>query len=214
VSDEWAQLRAEMAGCRRCLEAGFFITPRAVFSGPAPAPLMLVGQAPGITEAQAGRPFNASAGRRLFQWLAQAGLDEAGFRAHHYMTAVTKCYPGRHPKGKGDRRPSRAEQELCRPYLDRELELVQPKVVLAIGGLAIETLLGRALPLEDAVGQAFQIDGRWILPLPHPSGASLWHNRPENRERIGRALERLRTELLPLAEGGTQGAGSTEQNAF
>lgn len=187
-----------MRACRKCLDAGFGITAGAVFSGPAPAPLMLVGQAPGVTEAQVKRPFNASAGKRLFQWLAEAGLDEAVFRATFLMSAVTKCYPGKQPGGKGDRRPGRVEQALCRPFLDRELALVQPRVLLAVGGLAIDTLLGRHLALEQAVGRAFCVGGRWVLPLPHPSGASLWPNRPENRERIGRALAILREDLSVL----------------
>ncbi len=190
-----------MRACRKCLAAGYEITPGAVFSGPAPAALMLVGQAPGVTEAQAGRPFSASSGQRLFQWLAEADFEEAGFRARCYMTAVTKCYPGKHAKGKGDRKPSRAEQKLCRPFLDQELALVQPKVLLAVGGLAIETLLGHRLRLDEAVGHVFQVDGRWILPLPHPSGASLWPNRPENRARIQQALTLLRGELVPLLQG-------------
>lgn len=200
MPDPWTALQAEMRACHKCLEAGYSITPGAVFSGPAPAPLMLLGQAPGITEAQVKRPFNASAGRRLFQWLAEAGLDEGDFRARFHMSAVTKCYPGKQLKGKGDRRPTRAEQKLCRPFLERELALVQPRVLLAVGGLAIETLLGQALPLEEAVGRVFHREGRWILPLPHPSGASLWPNRPENRARLAQALALLRDELAPLVQ--------------
>jgi uracil-DNA glycosylase len=198
MNEEWAGLQAEMRACRRCLEAGFDVAVGAVFSGPAPARLMLVGQAPGVTEAQVKRPFNASAGLRLFRWLADAGLDESEFRSSYYMSAVTKCYPGKHPSGKGDRRPGRAEQALCRPFLERELALVRPRVVLAVGGLAIETLLGRPVVLDEAVGQVFSMDGRTILPLPHPSGASLWPNRPENRARIAQAMTILREELAPL----------------
>lgn len=194
----YGDLCRAMRACRRCLQAGYEITPGAIFSGPAPAPLMLVGQAPGVTEVQAQRPFNASSGRRLFQWLDGAGLDEAAFRAGYYMTAVTKCYPGKHPTGKGDRKPSRAEQALCRPFLDRELALVAPRVVLAVGGLAIETLLGRRLRLDEAVGNVYEVDGRRVLPLPHPSGASLWPNKPQNQARIERAVELLREELLPF----------------
>lgn len=201
MADEWATLRAEMRACRRCLEAGYDIVAGAVFSGPAPSPLMLVGQAPGVTEAQVKRPFNASSGTRLFQWLAEAGFEETEFRARYYMTAVTKCYPGKHPKGKGDRKPSRAEQALCRPFLERELALVQPRVLLAVGGLAIETLLDRRLRLDQAVGQVFEVNGRHVLPLPHPSGASLWPNRPENQARITQALALLREELAPLVPG-------------
>jgi uracil-DNA glycosylase len=199
VSDEWATLEADMRACRRCLEAGYAIAPGAVFSGPAPAPLMLVGQAPGITEAQVKRPFNASAGRRLFQWLAEAGFDEATFRAGYHMTAVTKCYPGKHPSGRGDRKPSRAEQRLCRPFLGRELALVRPRLLLAVGGLAIETLLGRPIRLEEAVGHLFEVDGRQILPLPHSSGASLWTNLPENQARLRQALALLRDMKRLLA---------------
>jgi uracil-DNA glycosylase family 4 len=113
---------------------------------------------------------------------------------------VTKCYPGKHPKGKGDRKPSRAEQKLCRPFLNRELALVQPSVLLAVGGLAIETLLGQRLRLDEAVGRAFMVDGRHILPLPHPSGASLWPNQPENQARLQQALALLRAELVPLLQ--------------
>jgi len=196
----WAALQAKMRACRACLEAGYEIEAGAIFSGPAPAPLMLIGQAPGITEAQVKRPFNASSGTRLFQWLARAGLEEDDFRRRYYMTAVTKCYPGKHPKGKGDRKPSTAEQRLCRPFLDREIELVQPRVILAVGGLAIETVLGRKVRLEEAVGQKFEVDGRLVLPLPHPSGASLWLNQPENQARLARALAILKDELLPLVE--------------
>jgi uracil-DNA glycosylase len=159
---------------------------------------MLVGQAPGVTEAEAKRPFNASSGTRLFQWLAEADLAEADFRTCYYMTAVTKCYPGKHPKGKGDRRPSRDEQRHCRPFLVREMALVRPRVLLAVGGLAIETLLDRKLRLDQAVGRAFEVDGRWVLPLPHPSGASLWPNAPENQARIRQALTLLKDEFVPL----------------
>jgi uracil-DNA glycosylase family 4 len=194
-------LKESMRACRICLEAGFDIIPGAVFSGPAPSPLMLVGQAPGITEAQTKRPFNASSGARLFRWLGDAGVCEAGFRSRFYMTAVTKCYPGKGRGGKGDRKPSRIEQGLCRPYLDQELALVQPRLILAVGGLAIETLLGRKLPLDEAVGRIFALDGRRILPLPHPSGASLWPNFAENQARLQQALELLRQELAPVLEG-------------
>ncbi len=204
MTDEWTALQAEMRACRKCLEAGYDIVPGAVFSGPATAPLMLVGQAPGVTEAQVKRPFNASSGTRLFQWLAEAGFEEDHFRASYYMTAVTKCYPGKHPKGKGDRKPTRAEQKLCRPFLERELALVQPRVLLAVGGLAIETILGQKLKLTEAVGHIFEVEGRKVLPLPHPSGASLWPNRPANQARIERALALLREELVPLLRG--QGA--------
>jgi uracil-DNA glycosylase len=172
-----------------------------VFSGPVTATLVIVGQAPGITEVQAGRPFNGSSGRRLFAWLAEAGWEETEFRATQYMTAVTKCYPGKSPGGKGDRVPTRAEQRLCAPFLERELALVRPKVVVPVGGLAVRRFLG-SVRLADVVGRVIrQPDGRWIVPLSHPSGASLWLNRPENRERVTRALAHIRRLSLDLVPG-------------
>jgi uracil-DNA glycosylase len=185
-------LHTEMRACRRCLEAGFSITPGAIFSGPASARVMIVGQAPGVTEVEAQRPFNASSGRRLFQWLAEAGWDEDDFRATQYMTAITKCYPGKSPAGKGDRAPCRAEQKLCAPFLERELALIAPEVIIPVGGLAIRRFLGKT-KLVDVVGTAVQAaQGRWIVPLPHPSGASLWLNKPEHQVLVQRAIEYLR----------------------
>ena len=205
-----AALHTEMRACRRCLEAGYPITPGAVFSGPSTAEVMIVGQAPGITETQVGRPFNGPSGRRLFQWLAQAGWEEDEFRATQYMSAVTKCYPGKSSGGKGDRAPTRGEQKLCGPFLERELAIVRPQIVVPVGGLAVRRFLG-SVKLAHVVGHVMRSDheqhengqGFWIVPLPHPSGASLWLNRAENRERVDQALvhlERLYQQLRASGE--------------
>jgi uracil-DNA glycosylase len=190
-----------------------------VFSGRATAGVMLIGQAPGITEVVAKRPFNAGSGRRLFQWLGAAGWNEEDFRARHYMTAVTKCYPGRSQAGKGDRVPSRAEQVMCRPYLEQEINLIRPRLMILVGGLAIKLLYPASARLKDIIGSAayfppesvidpvnfdlsqaerlpeFAADkdglGRWVVPLPHPSGASLWPNKAKNRQLIDRAIQIL-----------------------
>jgi uracil-DNA glycosylase len=153
---------------------------------------MIVGQAPGVTECETSRPFNGASGQRLFDWLAEAGWEESAFRAAQYMTAVTKCYPGKSPNGKGDRAPTRAEQELCAPYLKQELALVQPRVVVPVGSLAVRRFLG-AVRLTDVVGAVVEgSEGRRIVPLPHPSGVNLWLNRPENQARVADALAHLR----------------------
>ena len=146
------------------------------------------GQAPGITEKEAGRPFNAGSGKRLFHWLAEAGIDESWFRATQYMTSVTKCYPGRAHSGSGDRVPSRAEQRLCRPYLDEEIALLDPALILPVGRLAISLFYPVELPLEEMIGTQKQVDGRWVVPLPHPSGASRWHQIEENRAHVRQAV--------------------------
>lgn len=214
-----AALHAEMRACRRCLEAGHAITAGAIFRGTSAARAMLIGQAPGITEVEAKRPFNAGSGRRLFQWLGEAGWDEDDFRARHYMTAVTKCYPGRTGSGRGDRVPSKAEQALCRPFLDREISLVRPELMILVGGLAIKLLFPASLRLDEIIGTAvyfapealvdpvqFNIkqgerltafdpaldpNGRWVVPLPHPSGASAWPHLPGNQALIDQAIKLL-----------------------
>jgi len=181
------EVHARLRSCRLCLDAGHDIFPRAIFSGSSTAAIMTIGQAPGITEKEAGRPFNAGSGKRLFQWLAEAGIDETWFRTTQYMTAVTKCYPGRARGGSGDRVPSRAEQAFCRPYLDAEIRLINPRLIIPIGKLAIGLFYGTDQTLETIIGTRKQVDARWIIPLPHSSGASRWHQIPENRQRIRQA---------------------------
>lgn len=187
-----------MSACRMCIHSGFPVTPRAVFSGQVGAQVMIVGQAPGSTEQETGRPFNAGSGRRLFAWLAQAGLEEQPFRDRHYMTSITKCYPGRAASGSGDRPPTPAEQALCRPFLLTEVELLDPPIVLPVGRLAIAVLLGPGAALQAVVGREFTANGRWIIPLPHPSGASRWHQNEANRRKIAEAMRLLRQRLARL----------------
>jgi len=190
AQSELAALHDEIAACRRCAKAGYSVesVSHLVVSGPADARLMVVGQAPPSERSSHGRPFSGPAGQRLFQWLAEAGWEEEDFRARCYITAITKCYPGK--AAKGDRRPTAAEQKLCRPFLDRELALVRPEVIVLVGGLAIQTFLGQN-GLEDIVGKVIvRADVRYV-PLPHPSGASLWLNAPHNQARVHKALRGL-----------------------
>ena len=182
-------LHERLRACRLCLEAGYAIYPRAIFSGSISARILLLGQAPGITETEAGRPFNAGSGKRLFQWLAGAGIDETWFRATQYMTSVTKCFPGRSKSGSGDRVPTREEQRLCRPYLDQQIALLDPQLIIPVGRLAINLFFAVEIPLEEVIGARKQVDGRWVVPLPHPSGASRWHQLEENRALVRQAVE-------------------------
>ena len=185
-------LQTRLAACRRCAEAGYFLGSAPIFSGAPGAVFMTVGQAPGRHEAEVThKPFSGPAGKRLFRWLATAGFDEAGFRATQAMTAITKCYPGPHPAGRGDRVPTRKEQALCAPWLEEELAGINPIVLILIGGLAIGRFLGTDRPMTGLIGERFELDGRTLVPLPHPSGASQWFNQPENKARLARALEVL-----------------------
>jgi uracil-DNA glycosylase len=134
------------------------------------------------------------AGRTLRRWLE---LDEDAFYGTFYCASVTRCYPGRAPSGRGDRTPTPREQELCEFWRDRELELLLPRLIVTVGGLALRRLLG--LPrLTTCIGERYERDGAVVVPLPHPSGASGWLNVPANRERLAAALGLVRDELEQL----------------
>jgi uracil-DNA glycosylase len=183
---------AELAACRRCAQAGHTIGSRPIFVGHRGAAFMTVGQAPGRHEAQVtGLPFSGPAGRRLFRWLAEAGFSEEQFRATQAMTAITRCYPGPHPAGRGDRVPTRQEQILCSDWLDQELALIKPPVLVLIGRLAIDRFLPGDATLAGVVGCSFTREGRVLVPLPHPSGASQWFNATENKHRLAQAIRVL-----------------------
>jgi len=168
--------------------------------------MMLIGQAPGAVEAVRRLPFQGRSRKVLMGWLIRAGFSsEAQVRRQVYMSSITKCFPGK-GSGGGDRRPSRAEVDLCRPHLDRQLALIKPDLLILVGGLAHERFLpGR--PLDTLVGRLFDASGREVsgrtgarpllVPLPHPSGASRWLNVGENRALLDRALRQLR----PITRG-------------
>jgi len=182
-------IRAHQKRLRQCHRCPDMLGP-VVIGSPLVSPVMLIGQAPGEREGAAGRPFAWTAGKTLFNWFATIGLEEAGFRERVYMAAVCRCFPGKRPRG-GDRVPSREEIANCRPWLEREFQLLGPELVIPVGRLAI----GQLLPhdgLSTVIGQSHRIRlaGRAcdLIPLPHPSGASTWH-----RTEPGKSL--LRTAL-------------------
>jgi uracil-DNA glycosylase len=158
------------------------------------ARVLLVGQAPGPREQATGRLFAYTAGTRLFSWFASIGVSEEEFRAGVWMSAVIRCFPGRAPQG-GDRVPAPDEIENCRPWLERELEMLRPPTVIAVGSLAMQRFLPPA-PLTERVGKAFAATHRdhafELIPLPHPSGRSTWINQSENAALPRRALNLLR----------------------
>ena len=169
---------------------------------------MLVGQAPGKVESEGGVPFSGRAGRTLFRWLEQAGIDEATARQQIYIAAVTRCYPGAHPSGRGDRVPTREEQSSCADWLESELRIIRPTLLIPVGRLAIERFLPK-LPLNELIGTKRIVtygSGRSIaIPLPHPSGASSWIHEPGNRMLVDRALELIRIELAATLRKSARG---------
>ena len=194
-----ARLHAQIRACTKCVAAGYLPAALPIVAGNANDRVMIIGQAPGAVEITTGLPFSGRAGAELRRWLAEAGIDEAHLP---YRTAVTKCFPGKATTGAGDRRPSPPEIALCAPWLENELALVRPQVILLVGTLAIERLWGRA-PLSDVVGKSRIAAGRVLIPLPHPSGASRWLNDPQNRLKLRRALAIVRRAVRGLDNAGS-----------
>jgi uracil-DNA glycosylase len=176
-----------------CEEAGYIDRANPVVSDSLGGRMMLIGQAPGEVELTVRRPFMGKAGRELFRWMRSIGIEEGEFRSRVYITSITRCFPGKARSGTGDRRPSQAEIALCRPWLEQQLALVQPSALLLVGGMAIERYCPRR-PLSDLIGQRFDQEGRTVIPLPHPSGASRWLNMPEHKELLRQALCHVRAE--------------------
>ena len=147
------------------------------------------------------KPFQGRAGKTLFRWLAHAGLDEPAAREFFWIAAVTRCYPGPHPGGRGDRVPTPGERARCAPWLDAEFALVRPAFVVTLGRLAVDRFLAPA-PLTALVGRVHTatIGGHAVpvLPLPHPSGASGWLNVVEHRALLEQALGVLAEEVQRL----------------
>jgi uracil-DNA glycosylase len=192
--------REEALACRRCkgVEGPVVIGP-AVKSD-----VYLVGQAPGPHEGKLGRPFAWTAGKTLFSWFESIGVPEALFRERVYMAAVLRCFPGKGAPTKkgtagGDRVPAKDEIERCRHWMQAELDIIEPKLVIAVGSLAIAQLLGEGakggFKLDAVVGDVkrttflgHEVD--WIA-LPHPSGLSTWFKIEPGKSLTKKALRKL-----------------------
>ena len=187
-----ASLQRDNRVCRACAEAGYPIESRPVFEGEESRRAYILGQAPGILEGEERRPWRGRAGQTLRRWLE---LDEDVFYATFYCASVTRCYPGKDAK-RGDRTPTRREQELCAPWREWELRLIRPELIVPVGRLAIKRLLG----FDDlaCVGASFPCHDTVAVPLPHPSGASAWTNDSANWKRTEAALQLIGERLAEI----------------
>lgn len=182
--------QALMSGCRRCVDAGYIPTALPIFHGAVACRIMVVGQAPAAPSLERPLPYSGATGKMLQSWLKRAGFDTRNFHDTFYLTSLTKCFPGTKPGQQGDRAPSVQEIDLCRTHLEREVALVRPAIILPLGRLSITYFVSRK-PLNALIGNVFERNGTYVLPLPHPSGVSRWLNLPEHRQLLDRALSLL-----------------------
>ncbi len=167
----------------------------AVVGLPIPSSIYLMGQAPGPHEAQFGRPFAWTAGKTLFRWFAEmTGAGEDEVRSKVYIGAVVRSFPGKAKAG-GDRLPSPAEIAACRGFIEREIEVLRPRLVIPVGRLAIREVLGREEPLAEVVGKTVRASFHGyetdVVCLPHPSGASTWFKVEPGKSLLAKALRLL-----------------------
>ncbi len=182
---------AELHACRKCPR----MASAPVSGPPVRSKVMLVGQAPGVREPQLGRPFAWTAGKTLFRWFEEAcGFGEEVFRSSIYMAAVCRCFPGKHSKGSGDRVPDEEEIANCAPWMEREIALLRPALVIPVGKLAIGQFV-TAEKLSEVIGRRIRLARGGVefelIALPHPSGASTWHRTEPGKTLLRRALRLL-----------------------
>jgi uracil-DNA glycosylase len=171
MADTLERIAGEVRACPRCRlsESRINAVPG---EGPARAPLMVVGEAPGATEDRTGRPFQGAAGRFLAQVLGQLGVD----RAELFVTSPVKCRPP------GNRTPRADELAACAPYLDRQLAIVRPRVVLAMGATAALRLhpeeARRDVRVSDLRGAPLPLGPEQVLLVTfHPAAAMRFPDR-------------------------------------
>jgi uracil-DNA glycosylase family 4 len=189
-----ASLQRDLSVCRACVEAGYPLESLPVRNEYLGQPAYMFGQAPGAVEGTERRPWRGRAGRTLRRWLE---MEEDQFYSTFYCASVTRCYPGPSPSGRGDRRPTPHEQQLCAFWREWELQIIRPKLIVPVGGIAIRRLLGLT-GLADTVGRRYELGEATVIPLPHPSGASGWLNNPANRQLTATAAGTIRAELAQL----------------
>ena len=165
-----------------------------VSGGPVVSEVMLIGQAPGPREPVLQKPFAWTAGRTLFKWFDDfCGLTEAEVRSKIYFAAVCRCFPGKTATG-GDRVPAPDEVVNCSGWIEEEIEILRPRLVIPVGRLAIEEFV-ECTSLEAVISRSFRMKRAGcqfdLIPLPHPSGASPWPKIPPGKRLLGIAMRKI-----------------------
>ena len=165
-----------------------------VSGGAVVSDVMIIGQAPGPREPTLRKPFAHTAGKTLFGWFEEfCRMNEAAVRSKIYFAAVCRCFPGKNSSGT-DRVPAPDEIRNCSSWMDNEIGILQPRLIIPVGRLAIVQFIDCA-KLEKVIAGKFRVERGGhrfdVIPLPHPSGASPWHKITPGKELLGKALRRI-----------------------
>lgn len=181
---------AQLLRCRRCPRMKS--TP--VSGGAVVSEVMIIGQAPGPREPVLQRPFAHTAGKTLFRWFEEfCGMNEATVRSKMYFAAVCRCFPGKSSSG-SDRVPAPDEIRNCSSWMNEEIQILRPHLIIPVGRLAITRFID-CPKLEKIIGRKFRVERAGhifeLIPLPHPSGASPWHKIAPGKNLLERALRKI-----------------------
>ena len=181
---------ARLVRCRRCPRMQS--TP--VSGGAVVSDVMLIGQAPGPREPVLQRPFAHTAGKTLFRWFEEfCGLNESIVRSTIYFAAVCRCFPGK-SSGGTDRVPAPDEIRNCSSWMDDEIKISRPRLIIPVGRLAIVQFI-ECTKLEKVIGRKFRASRAGhtfdLIPLPHPSGASPWPKIPPGKQLLEKAMRKI-----------------------
>jgi len=191
------ELHQTIDACRKC-EASIpsLCKPIRMYRG-TPGSVMIVGQGPGKQERAVGYAFAGQSGKRLDEWLRKSRTRGAA-RDGVYLTSVVKCV-------KQSDRELEIMAKNCRPFLDAQISIIRPKLIITLGQLAFETLNFSDLKFPDALCIPLKTQEHvllppfgfhlTLLPWPHPSGLNRWLNRPENRQKLERSFQTVATFL-------------------
>ena len=181
-TDSLELIASEVSLCRRCGLAATRNRPVPGEGVPRPL-LMVIGEGPGGDEDLSGRPFVGPAGRYLDKWLEAIGLNR---QEHCFIGNVVKCRPP------GNRDPQPDEAALCRPFLDRQIELLRPRVILTVGRISSQMLIDSSLGIGRLRGGDYSYQGIPLIPTYHPSGEL---RNPEYRSAGWEDLRRVKALL-------------------
>jgi len=161
----FAELRARAMVCVKCPNLAASRKTVVFGVGDIHSPLMFVGEAPGADEDEQGEPFVGKAGQLLTKIIQTMGLT----RETVYIGNILKCRPDTPGQSAGNRKPTSEEMKTCIPYLHEQIDLIRPKVIVALGGTAIEGLLGKIVGITRLRGQWQTYRGTPLMPTYHPA---------------------------------------------
>ena len=164
-SAAFAALRERALACVKCPHLASSRKNVVFGVGSIDAQLMFVGEAPGADEDEQGEPFVGKAGQLLTKIIQATGLS----RADVYIANILKCRPDTPGQSAGNRKPTSDEMATCIPYLHEQIDLIRPKVIVALGATAVEGLLGKTLGITKLRGTWKTYRGTPLMPTYHPA---------------------------------------------